>query len=202
MSLKNNTLNKINTIIKKKQNVLYKDEERYCYAQDAMNSNTFFAKPDVVIFVETIEEISDVLKFANKNNVPVVSRGAGTNMVGACTCPNGGIVLNFSKMNKIIDFNPDNMTMKVQPGVIVEDIKKMANSKGLCFPPDPSNFKVSTIGGSIAQSSGGAKSSLSVAPGNMFGYVPPLSSAASSSSLCTCISASSAAVSFTALSHL
>ena len=79
-------------------------------------------------------------------------------MVGSCTCNNGGIVLNFSKMNKILAFNPDDMTMKVEPGVVLGDIKALAESEKLFYPPDPSNFKVSTIGGSIAQSSGGAKS--------------------------------------------
>ena len=96
--------------------------------------------------------------YANKNKIPVISRGAGTNMVGACTSPEGGIILNFSKMNKILEFNPQDMTMKVQPGVILGDIKKLAESENLFYPPDPSNFKVSTIGGSIAQSSGGAVS--------------------------------------------
>lgn len=138
--------------------VLAEKEERYCYAQDSTNTRTKTSLPDAVVFVESIEQIQDVLKYANKNKIPVISRGAGTNMVGACTCQNGGIILNFSRMNKILDFDADNMTMKVQSGVVVGDIKALAESNGLYFPPDPSNYKVSTIGGGIAQSSGGAKS--------------------------------------------
>ena len=150
-----NSIEEIKDVIKK-GNVLTDDSELYCYSEDSLTNRLESSKADVVVFVETIEEVRQILRYANKNKIPVVSRGAGTNMVGACTCPRGGIVLNFSRMNKIIDFNPINMTMTVQPGVVVGDIKKLAESKGLYYPPDPSNFKVSTIGGSIAQSSGGA----------------------------------------------
>jgi FAD/FMN-containing dehydrogenase len=139
-------------------NVLFREEERYCYAEDSANIRESAKLPDVVVFVETIEDVQKIVKYANKHNIPIVSRGAGTNMVGSCVCSDGGIVMNFSKMNKILEFNPDDMTMKVQPGVVLSEIKNMAESAGLFYPPDPSNFKVSTIGGSIAQSSGGAKS--------------------------------------------
>ncbi len=142
----------------KKENLLFQEEERYCYAQDSANLKDKSNLPDIVVFVESIEEVQKVMRYANTHNIPVVSRGAGTNTVGACTCTKGGIVLNFSKMNKILNFNPDDMTMRVEPGVILGDIKSLAESVGLFYPPDPSNFKVSTIGGSIAQSSGGAKS--------------------------------------------
>ena len=141
-----------------KDNILFQVEERFCYAEDSANLKEDIKLPDLVVFVETVEEVQRVVKYANMHNIPIVSRGAGTNTVGSCLCTNGGIVLNFSKMNKIIDFNPDDMTMKVEPGVILADIKTLAESAGLFYPPDPSNFKVSTIGGSIAQSSGGPKS--------------------------------------------
>lgn len=156
MLLKSN-LDDLKKIVKN-DNLLCSDEERYCYAQDSANIRDNFELPDVVIFVETVEEVQNIVKYANLHNIPIVCRGAGTNTVGACTCPKGGIVLNFSKMNKILEFSPNDMTMRVQPGVILGDIKKLAESEKLFYPPDPSNFKVSTIGGSIAQSSGGAKS--------------------------------------------
>ena len=89
--------------------------------------------------------------------IPVICRGAGTNTVGACVATHGGIILNFSKMNKIIEINPENMTAKVQPGVIVGDLQREVENIGLFYPPDPSNLKVSTIGGSIAQNSAGAR---------------------------------------------
>lgn len=151
-----NKLDRIKNVVKGRT-ILSSEEELYCYAQDSTNKRGKVISPDLVVFVETVEDVQKILKYANIHKIPVISRGAGTNMVGACTCPNGGIVLNFSKMNKILDFNPVNMTMRVQPGVVLNDIKLLAESKGLFYPPDPSNYKVSTIGGSIAQSSGGAR---------------------------------------------
>ncbi len=142
--------------IVERENVLTGKEELYCYAEDSMNFCGSHISPDAVVFVETIEQVQEVLRYADSKKIPVVSRGAGTNMVGACTCPRGGIVLNFSKMNKVLDINTIDMTMTVQPGAVLGEIKKIAEAEGLFYPPDPSNYKVSTIGGSIAQSSGGA----------------------------------------------
>lgn len=150
-----NKISEINNVVKGRT-VLTAVEELYCYAQDSTNKQNVQSHPEAVVFPESIEDVQNLLKYANKHRIPVISRGAGTNMVGACTCPKGGIVLDFAKMNKILDFNPINMTVKVQPGVVLKDIKDLASNNGLFYPPDPSNFKVSTIGGSIAQSSGGA----------------------------------------------
>ena len=152
-----NSINDLKKVLKP-ENVLFRKEERYCYAQDSANLREPVSIPDLVVFVESIEDVQNVMRYANVHGIPVISRGAGTNTVGSCTCKNGGIILNFSKMNKILEFNQDDMTMRVEPGVILGDIKSLAEKAGLFYPPDPSNFKVSTIGGSIAQSSGGAKS--------------------------------------------
>ncbi len=138
-------------------NVLSTIEERYVYAQDATNAKKISHLPDAVVFVQTIEQVQKVVALANKYKTPIICRGAGTNVVGACRTDHGGIVLNFSKMNKIIEISRENMTATVQPGVIVGDLQKEADKIGLFYPPDPSNLAVSTIGGSIAQSSGGAK---------------------------------------------
>lgn len=139
-------------------NVLANLEERYCYSTDASNIKHEIKTPDLVVFVETIQDVQTVLKYANKYKVPVVSRGAGTNMVGACVANLGGIILNFSKMNKILEVNAENLFARVQPGVVLDDLKNAVDELNLFYPPDPSNYKVSTIGGSIAQSSGGALS--------------------------------------------
>lgn len=148
-------LNDLQKILKP-NNILTSEEECYCYATDATNMISSGKNPDAVVFVETIEDVQKLVKFAYKNEIPIVSRGAGTNMVGSCTTNKGGIVINFSKMNKILDINLSNMTARVQPGVILGDLKSNVEGMGLFFPPDPSNYKVSTIGGAIAQSSGGA----------------------------------------------
>jgi len=139
-------------------NVLTDIEERYAYSFDASENQCADSKiADVVVFVESVEEVQKVVKIANKHKTPIICRGAGTNTVGACVPVNGGIVLNFSKMNKILELNTQNMTIKVQPGVTVGEIQKIAEENNLFYPPDPSNLKVSTIGGSIAQNSAGAR---------------------------------------------
>jgi glycolate oxidase len=132
-------------------------EERYAYSQDAANSPEINGLADAVVFVENIEQIREVVRIANKHKTPVICRGAGTNVVGACVPVNGGIVLNFSKMNKILEINKENMSARVQPGVVVGDLHKAVEAVGLFYPPDPSALAVSTIGGSIAQASAGAK---------------------------------------------
>ena len=139
------------------ENVLTTIEECYAYAQDAANSRKIKNIPDAVVFVKTVEEVQRVIRNAARYKIPVICRGAGTNVVGACRVEHGGIILNFSKMNKILDINPENMTARVQPGVILGDLQHAVENIGLFYPPDPSNLKVSTIGGSIAQASGGAR---------------------------------------------
>ncbi len=151
-----NIINKIKQIIPH-QNVLTDKEERYVYALDATNKQNIENLPDVVVFVETVEQVQEIVKLAYENKIPVIARGAGTNLVGACITKQGGIVLNFAKMNKILQISQENMTARVQPGVVVGDLQAKAERLGLFYPPDPSNLKVSTIGGSIGLSSGGPR---------------------------------------------
>lgn len=140
-----------------KSNILTGLEERYAYSQDALNVREIKNIADAVIFVENIEQIQAVVKLAEKHKLPIICRGAGTNVVGACLPEKNGIILNFSKMNKILEINPANMTARVQAGVVVGDLQKAVENFGLYYPPDPSNLAVSTIGGSIAQASAGAR---------------------------------------------
>ncbi len=156
MLMKNNIISELKKTLAP-QNILTETAERYAYAQDATNLPRIKNLPDAVVFVETIEEVQNVVRLANKYKTPVICRGAGTNVVGACSTEHGGIVLNFSKMNKILEISVENMTARVQPGVIVGELQKQAEALGLYYPPDPSNLAVSTIGGSIAQASGGAR---------------------------------------------
>lgn len=154
--LTDNLIKELNKAIPK-ENILSDEAERYVYSFDASNNQQNKALPDAVVFVENIEQVLKVLKIANEQMTPIICRGAGTNTVGACVPTHGGIVLNFSKMNKILEINPENMTARVQPGVVVGDLQKAVEKQGLFYPPDPSNLKISTIGGSIAQNSAGAR---------------------------------------------
>lgn len=140
-----------------KNNVLTEYEDRYCYAYDATAIGDKLYLPDAVILPETTEQISKILKIANEKKIPVVARGAGTNLVGGCLPLEGGIVLHLSKMNRIINIDKNNLQCVVQPGVVVEKLQQEADNQGLFYPPDPASLRVSTIGGSIAQSSGGPR---------------------------------------------
>lgn len=154
--LTDNLIKELNKALPK-ENILSDEAERYVYSFDASNNQQNKALPDAVVFVENIEQVLRVVKIANEQMTPIICRGAGTNTVGACVPTHGGIVLNFSKMNKILEINPENMTARVQPGVVVGDLQKAVEKQGLFYPPDPSNLKISTIGGSIAQNSAGAR---------------------------------------------
>lgn len=154
--LTDNLIKELNKALPK-GNILSDEAERYVYSFDASNNQQNKALPDAVVFVENIEQVLKVVKIANEQMTPIICRGAGTNTVGACVPTHGGIVLNFSKMNKILEINPENMTARVQPGVVVGDLQKAVEKQGLFYPPDPSNLKISTIGGSIAQNSAGAR---------------------------------------------
>ena len=154
--LTDNLIKELNKALPK-ENILSDEAEQYVYSFDASNNQQNKALPDAVVFVENIEQVLKVVKIANEQMTPIICRGAGTNTVGACIPTHGGIVLNFSKMNKILEINPENMTTRVQPGVVVGDLQKAVEKQGLFYPPDPSNLKISTIGGSIAQNSAGAR---------------------------------------------
>lgn len=155
--LTDNLIKELNKVLPK-ENILSEIEERYVYSFDASNNlQNKTSLPDAVVFVENIEQVLRVVKIANEQMTPIICRGAGTNTVGACVPTHGGIILNFSKMNKILEINPENMTARVQPGVVVGDLQKEVEKRGLFYPPDPSNLRISTIGGSIAQNSAGAR---------------------------------------------
>lgn len=161
MNLKTNNLDK--NIFKKlkkivgSSNILTEYEDRYCYSYDATAIGEDLYLPEVVILVENKEQISEILKIANENTIPIIARGAGTNLVGGCIPLKGGIVVHTSKMNKILEIDKNNLQCRVQCGVVVEKLQQEVEKQGLFYPPDPASLKVSTIGGSIAQSSGGPR---------------------------------------------
>ncbi|MCR4880848.1 MAG: FAD-binding protein [bacterium] len=140
-----------------KENILTSKEDRIMYATDSTAVSTDLYLPDYVLMPQTTQQISEIMKIAYKYAIPVTTRGAGTNMAGACVPFKGGIVICTNKMNNILDFDIQNQTIKVQTGVIVGDMQAFVEKNGLFYPPDPSNLKVSTIGGSLAMSSSGSR---------------------------------------------
>ena len=151
-----NISNKLSKIVGK-NNIISDIEGLYAYSFDCAHIPFNKEYPRIVVFPESTKDVSDILRLANKYKIPVIARGAGTNHAGGCAPVKGGIIIHFSKMNKILDINSMNLTCRVQPGVVVGELQKEVKKSGLFFPPDPSNLAVSTIGGGIALSSGGPR---------------------------------------------
>lgn len=140
-----------------KKNVLTLPEELYCYSYDATALDDKVYTPDIVVLPETIEHVQSIMKIANEYSIPVVPRGAGTNLSGACIPVEGGIVMHLSKMNQILSIDKENLNCTVQVGLVTERLQKEVESLGLFFPPDPASLRVSTLGGNIALSSSGPR---------------------------------------------
>lgn len=112
--------------------------------------------PDVLMFVDKAEQISKIMKYANENIIPVVVRGSGTGLVGGCVPLEGGIVICTSRMNKILELDENNLTLTVEPGVLLFEIYQYVESRGYFYAPDPGE-KTATIGGNISTNAGGMR---------------------------------------------
>lgn len=109
-----------------------------------------------LVFPETTDEVSAVVKYAYDNNLPVTTRGAGTNLVGS-TVPSGkGIIVDLSLMNKIVEIDENTFTATVEAGIVLQDFQATLDSMGLFYPPDPGE-KTATVGGNIATNAGGMR---------------------------------------------
>jgi len=112
--------------------------------------------PEVLVEVTSTEEVSQVMKYAYENNIPVTPRGQGTGLVGASVAIYGGIMMNLSKMNNILELDEENLTLTVEPGVLLMEISKYVEEHDLFYPPDPGE-KSATIAGNINTNAGGMR---------------------------------------------
>ena len=112
--------------------------------------------PEVLVRVASTGEISAVMAYAHAQNIPVVVRGSGTGLVGAAVALYGGIMLETLGMNRILELDEENLTVTVQPGVLLMDLAAFAESHGFLYPPDPGE-KSATIGGNISTNAGGMR---------------------------------------------
>lgn len=114
-------------------------------------------RPTCAIWPESAAQISDLLILANRENIPIIPRGAGTGLSGMAVAAKGGVVLDLCRMNRIIEISiPDRLAV-VQPGVVYADLERALAPHGFFFPPDPASGKVSTLGGNVATNAGGLK---------------------------------------------
>src|SRR5512142_633050 len=132
--------------------VLDRPEDVMLYEFDAGLST---GTPRAVAFPETTEQVSRICRLASRERVSLVPRGSGTGLSGGSIARDGGIVLVFSRMNRILEVDPANQRAVVQPGVINLELSQEIAKHGLYFAPDPSSQKASTIGGNVAENSGG-----------------------------------------------
>lgn len=135
-----------------KNRVLSETEELLCYSYDA-TAKEFL--PDVVVFPLNAQEISKIVKLCLKYNTPVVGRGSGSGFSGGSLPLKGGVVISFTKMNHILEIDEENMFVIVEPGVINADLKLYLKEKNYFYPPDPASYEFSTLGGNVAECSGG-----------------------------------------------
>src|SRR6476619_5169812 len=112
-------------------------------------------RPDLVVFPRTTKEVSALVKLAQEFAVPFVGRGAGTGLSGGAIPAEGGLMLAFARMNRIIEIDLENERAVVQPGVVNLDITLAVQSSGYFYAPDPSSQRACTIGGNVAENAGG-----------------------------------------------
>ena len=136
-----------------KENALTSPEALKAYSYDGTTS--WVHEPDIVVFPTSTQQVSDIMKLANAEKIPVTPRGGGTNVSGGSIPIMGGIVLCTTKMNKILKVDKENLTATVEPGVVLQDLTIRLMKDGLFFPPDPQSFLGATLGGIIAENAGG-----------------------------------------------
>jgi glycolate oxidase len=136
-----------------KQSVLTAKEDLATYSYDG--TTTWSYAPEVVVFPISTAQISEIMKLANDNRIAVTPRGSGTNISGGSVPTRGGIVLCTTRMNRILDINKANLTATVEPGVVLQDFYTTLAKDNLFYPPDPQSFLSCTLGGTIAENSGG-----------------------------------------------
>ncbi|MDZ7271751.1 MAG: FAD-binding protein [candidate division KSB1 bacterium] len=149
--LSSETLKNLRKIVGK-ENVLTAEVDLLLYEYDGSMDAM---RPDVVVFAHSTHEVSQVLALAHRHGIPCVPRGSGTNLSGGSVPARGGIVLELSRMNRILEIDTANQRAVVEPGVYNLDLQNALAPLGFFYAPDPASQKVSTIGGNVAENAGG-----------------------------------------------
>ncbi len=149
--MKNNSLKKIQAIVGKKY-LTTAGEDLMCYSYDGTGMEFL---PSAVVFPGSAAEICSIMELANQDLFPVIPRGAGTGMTGGALPVKGGLVLVTSRLNKILEIDTENQVAVVEPGVITGKFQAAVKKEGLYYPPDPASSDFCTMGGNVAECSGG-----------------------------------------------
>jgi len=132
--------------------VLWRPEDLMLYEYDGLSA---MRTPDAVVFPTTTEHVVRMSKLAAERKIPVIPRGAGTGLSGGAVVTEGGIVVSLARMKKILEIDLENQRARVQPGVVNSDLTLAVSDDGYYYAPDPSSQKACTIGGNVAENSGG-----------------------------------------------
>lgn len=144
----------LHSVIADNERVLSGDAINEDYSHDELSGTTSY--PSAVVRACTEKEISEILKYANEQKLPVTPRGSGTGLVGGGVAVEHGIMLDLSLMNKILELDEENLTITVEPGVLLMDLAEYVEGRGFFYPPDPGE-KSATIGGNISTNAGGMR---------------------------------------------
>lgn len=153
IAIKSNHIEEIKKIVKTGR-VLIDESDRYSYAFDG-SFGTFL--PDAVIQTKSVEELADLVKLANREQIPIYPRGQSTSLSGGPLPVKGGMVFDLSVMDDLLEIHEEDLVAVVSPGILTSAIHQAAEQRGLMYPPDPSSSHVSTIGGNLAENSGGPR---------------------------------------------
>lgn len=137
--------------------VITDTEKMEPYSHDEVAEKEYSHMPEVVVKPETAEEISEIVKLANRERIPITPRGAGSGLSGGAVPVYGGIVLSVERMNRIIEIDDDNMMAVVEPGVVTNDINEAIKDRGLFYAGYPMSVETCFIGGNVAENAGGGK---------------------------------------------
>ena len=137
-----------------KDNVHTDKSDKITHSYDATRKSYL---PDVVVYAESAEQVSEIVKLANSHLIPLIARGAGSGFTGGTLPIKGGIVLVLTKMDRILGIDTDNLIAVVEPGVVTSELQKQVEKVGLFYPPDPASKDFSTLGGNVAECAGGPR---------------------------------------------
>lgn len=147
-------LNNLKTIVGK-ENFFDSNEDKLVYSYDG--TPVYRQLPEAILFPQSDEQISQILKLANQERFNIVPRGAGTGLSGGAIPTENSVVVAMTKWNKILEVDTQNLTAWVEPGVVTGTLQKEVEKIGLFYPPDPGSLNVCTIGGNVANNAGGLR---------------------------------------------
>jgi glycolate oxidase len=144
----------LESIINDSERILYGTQINEEFSHDELSGTESY--PDVVVKIRSAKEASQILKYANQEKIAVTPRGAGTGLVGAAVAIEHGIMIDTTLMNHFLELDEENLTLTLEPGVLLMDLAAYVEPKGLFYPPDPGE-KSATIGGNISTNAGGMR---------------------------------------------